>query len=505
MIKKNILFICFVLFISIFVFACENDDSTQESGDIHDFIREVGDLQRQGRQLVLILNGQSEVITVKGVAYSPIAIGADFGDQNIGDIFSNNGNDAFWEPVWQRDLVKIREMGANTIRLYSMWPWDPFWQGDGIFSPIPPPEGSDEFRDHTKFLDMVLQTNPGDPLICAFVAYPVRSEIFQYCNCNDNACGCSTADPSEIVTTDLGEEFRRTGNQTVQDQDRVAYTTLAEQLKDNNTVWGFVIGNELNNNIRRSDPEYWNYIDSVAEDIKQIAPLKETMVTLLDDSMITIPLAKQLGPSMCAIVDQDGTITVGTDPCTSDSDCNSPDSICEEMPNIDIWGINSFRGTQTQGFDTLFRDYHIASRKPFIVTEFGPSASTRDGGSCATTAVELPNNAEAQADYLEVHWNDIRRTTLMGDETVPPSEVASGGIVFEWTDEWWKAGTPGVHNGGTEPNNSFPGGCADEEWFGINAVDLKRNSPSDFPSPFVPDQLNPRDAFERMKNIWTGN
>jgi len=502
----NIFFALLILL--IFLPACDNNDSSQESNDIHDFIREVGDLQRLGRQLVITLDGQSEVITVKGVAYSPIAIGASFDDSNIGDIFFNNGDDAFWEPIWQRDLEKIREMGANTIRLYSMWPWDPFWQGSGTFSPVPPPPGSEHFRDHTKFLDMVLQQNPDDPLVCAFVAYPVRSEIFDYCSCVDSACGCSSADPSEIVMTNSGAEFRRTGNTTVQDQDRVAYTTLAEQLKDNDTVWGFVIGNELNNDIRRSDPEYWNYIDSVAADIKQIAPLKETMVTLLDDSMISIPLAKNIGPSMCAVVDPDGTITVGSEPCTADTDCTSPNSICEEMPNIDIWGINSFRGTQTEGFDRLFGDYQNASRKPFIVTEFGPAASTRDSESCASgNAVELPDNALAQADYLEVHWNDIRRTTINPafGETSPPSEVTSGGIVFEWTDEWWKAGTPGIHNGGTNANLAFPGGCADEEWFGINSVILKRNSPSDFPFPFVADELDPRDAFERIKNIWTGN
>jgi hypothetical protein len=180
--------------------------------------------------------------------------------------------------------------------------------------------------------------------------------------------------------------------------------------------------------------------------------------------MISIPLAKQLGPSRCAVVDADGTITTGTEPCTTDTDCTAPNSICEEMPNIDIWGINTFRGTQTEGFDRLFGDYQMASGKPFIITEFGSSASTRDSESCATgNPIELPNNAEAHADYLEVHWNDIRRTTTNSavGETLPPSEVAAGGIVFEWTDEWWKAGTPTVHNGGVDPNAAFPGGCAD--------------------------------------------
>ncbi len=508
--RKNILFLCSVLFVSIIVLACDGDDGTQVTDDIHDFIRFDGDIQVLGRQLVLVTDGNRQVFTAKGVAYSPYPIGGDFqNDQNLGDIYFNDKNGvAFFEPIWRRDIEKIREMGANTIRLYSMWPWDPFWQGENIFSPDPPPQGSDHFRDHTKFLDLVFQPNPGDPIICAFVAYPVRSDIFTYCPCSDANCGCSSADPGDIVTTASNVQFKRTGNLTVQEQDRVAYQTLARQLKNNKTVWGFVIGNELNNVIRRSDPEYWNYIDSVAADIKRIAPLKETMVTLLDDSMISIPIAEKIGPSRCAVNDPDETITILDEPCTSDADCTSPDSICEEMPNIDIWGINSFRGTQTEGFDRLFADYEVASMKPLIITEFGPAASTRDGGSCATgTPVELPNMAEAQADYLEVHWKDLRRTTTNPTfgETLPPSEVAGGGFVFEWTDEWWKQGTPGVHDGGVDSNGAFPGGCADEEWFGINGVILERNSPSDFPFPFIPDTLEPRAAFDRMKGLWTGN
>jgi hypothetical protein len=42
-----------------------------------------------------------------------------------------------------------------------------------------------------------------------------------------------------------------------------------------------------------------------------------------------------------------------------------------------------------------------------------------------------------------------------------------------------------------------------EEWFGINGLDPR--IPLVFNSPFTPDTLEPRAAFDRMKNIWTGN
>ncbi len=67
-----------------------------------------------------------------------------------------------------------------------------------------------------------------------------------------------------------------------------------------------------------------------------------------------------------------------------------------------------------------------------------------------------------------------------------------------------------MHNGGTSntdkfPNAAFPGGCADEEWFGINAQILVRDNPTDFFETFTADDLDPRTAFDLMKNIWTGN
>lgn len=496
--KKIFLLVSSIIAICFIFVAC-GDDNMNGITDIHDLISEgePPDLLVEGRQL--LLNGQPFAITIKGVSYSPIPIGGAFDDgNNLGDVFSNKGTDAFFEPVWQRDVPLMQEMGVNTVRIYSMWPWDPFWQGSGQFSPDPPPQGSNHFRSHKKFLDLIYN-NGQQGLICAFVAYPVRSETFTY----EAAPDAQPGDKDIVVTSD-GTKFRRTGNQEVRDQDRALYKALVEQLKDHPAVWGFVIGNELNNDIRRSDPQFWDFIDSIAEDIKQIAPKKETMITLLDDSMMTIPLAKQLGPSKCKL--EDGTITDQT--CKSDSDCTMLNSTCEEMPNIDIWGINSFRGTVNTGFDILFANYQKASSKPLIISEFGPSASTRSSGSCATgEIVELPDKAQEQADYIESHWKDILRSTAdtMIGEILPPSQVAAGGIIFEWHDEWWKAGSPGMHDPGKNINAAFPGGCQDEEWFGINGLDLQRDSPFDFPSPFVPDKLEQRAAFNTLKGLWTSN
>jgi hypothetical protein len=154
-----------------------------------------------------------------------------------------------------------------------------------------------------------------------------------------------------------------------------------------------------------------------------------------------------------------------------------------------------------------------------IVTEFGPPSSTRteiesslgvpvppgdashntivDNNYCpGGTFTDLTSSQQASvADYIEGHWNDI----------VANSDVAGGGIVFSWVDEYWKSGDKNVQNQSPGINSNFPGGCWDEEAFGINAIVLKRATPDTFPAIFIPEERVPRAQFDRLKQLWTGN
>ena len=483
MYKKNILFFCSVLFISIVFLACDNngDSGGADSGqpdDIHDLTGGEIDIEVTGRGFTI--NGQP--FTVKGVNYSPIPIGMSFNDgDKIGDVFFD-----YFNPVHEEDIRLMKEMGVNVIRIYGMFPWHP---QNGPADPNNPVAD----RDHTKFLDMLYDNG-----ICVFITYPIGDEAFQYKIVNQEPTDGSffvklPTGPNGAEQIWVEDEqsvkpgFEWLGQQTAaqrRQSDKEAYLALAEKYKNHPAVFGWVLTNEKNSPQSRVNPNFWKYLNELAGELKTVAPKKETMITLIDDAMITLEKVAE----------------------------NNFD-----VDNIDIWGINSYRGNTnsvSNNFDNLFSSYHAVSDKPLIVTEFGPPSSTRTEivdsvgvpitpgdnsqlGFCASgTFVEFDTTAQMSvSDYLEGHWNDI----------IANSDVAAGGIVFSWVDEWWKEGDKDAINKSPGGNANFPGGCGDEEAFGINSVVFKRNPSDPFPFPFIPDDRVQRDQFFTLKKLWTGN
>ena len=187
-----------------------------------------------------------------------------------------------------------------------------------------------------------------------------------------------------------------------------------------------MIGNEQNTELTRGSIDFWKWFDNVAAKIKKIAPKKLTMLTLVDDANLSVAYAEKFNV----------------------------------LNNIDVWGVNSYRGTEKTGFDVLFSEYASISNKPLLITEYGPPASTRNEEG---EVVILENNAELQAQYIRVHWDDIMQNR----------HIASGGYIFTWTDEWWKAGQPKIQNivPGSE-NFAYPGRYGDEEYYGMNGISL---------------------------------
>ncbi len=85
--------------------------------------------------------------------------------------------------------------------------------------------------------------------------------------------------------------------------------------------------------------------------------------------------------------------------------------------------------------------------KPFLVTEYGLSVSPEGQGKKGYGGNTRQEQAEGVVEDL--------RGLIQGG--------AIGGCVFEWNDEWWKAGGAALHD-------SHP-----EEWFGIVGIESKEN------------------------------
>jgi beta-glucuronidase len=147
-------------------------------------------------------------------------------------------------------------------------------------------------------------------------------------------------------------------------------------------------------------------------------------------------------------LDPDHPVAVGN------LDLINVDEHTQYAPAVDIFGTNLYRGAG--GFGVTWRTVQEAFDRPVLITEYGCDAwDTRKD----------QEDQKAQADYHAGNWKDIQRH-LAGTGT---EGNAIGGVVFEYTDEWWKShgGSWDAHDTGKDNPMAFPDGWANEEWFGV--------------------------------------
>ncbi len=144
------------------------------------------------------------------------------------------------------------------------------------------------------------------------------------------------------------------------------------------------------------------------------------------------------------------------------------DLVAQAAPAIDVFGANSYRGWHGFG-RTFFEEIKRMLDKPVLITEYGcPAYQRGQSGEVAQ---------RDQALYHFGNWVDLA-------DNMAGSGVGNvvGGVVFEWSDEWWKAGQPPAFSPKQQeviPNwaGPFPGGWNFEEWFGLVGQGDGGNSP----------------------------
>ncbi|MDR2192688.1 MAG: hypothetical protein LBO62_07425, partial [Endomicrobium sp.] len=225
-----------------------------------------------------------------------------------------------------------------------------------------------------------------------------------------------------------------------------------EMFKDEQYVLMWTLGNENNygwigaTNAHKNPDAYYKFANECAKLIKSIDPQKR-------------PVAISNGELLCI------------------------DSFVKNCPDIDIFGANLYRGAA--GFGSVWEDVYEFCKKPVLVTEYG-CPSFAKGWSMAKAE-------EGQAEYHQGNWEDIERN-FAGIENGYGN--ALGGVIFEWSDEWWKAegkSDPFKHDELRQSSGAWLDGYGYEEWFGI--CGLGNGKDSQFKR-----QL--RKAYFTYKNLW---
>ena len=190
----------------------------------------------------------------------------------------------------------------------------------------------------------------------------------------------------------VGTDYRDPGQQ---EKMLASVKQMVEDYKDEPYILFWVLGNENNygnaNNCREYPDVYYSFVNKAAQLIKSIDP--NHPVALANGDLLFIDKAAKLCPA------------------------------------VDIFGANVYRGNHGMG-DSFWHDVAEEWAKPLFISEFGCPAYARN-----KSEIEAE---ELQAEYLRGNWEDIEWNLGGG----PGVGNGIGGVLFEWMDEWWKAGAP---------------------------------------------------------------
>ena len=247
---------------------------------------------------------------------------------------------------------------------------------------------------------------------------------------------------------------------------------VVRMYKDVPGVLMFALGNESNYGLSWSSFEI--------EDLPVGEQQREKARFLYSLFGETIVEAKQMAP------DHLFTIVNG--------DIQYLDLIAELAADMDVLGINSYRGISFEDLDnnvSLWRDVKQGFDRPIVFMEFG---------SDAFNARDYAEDEAAQASYLKGQWQEIYNKSYGNGQ----EGNAIGGFVFEWRDEWWKyRQTENLDrqdrnaswaNGGYKFDHVEGQNNMNEEWFGVARLGD------------INDQgvyiAEPRMAYDVLKEIW---
>ncbi len=442
--------------------------SIQSSGAGYALNRQLtGDLPSQS----VVAARAVEQMRIKGVCYSPAPI--NFSNKEapaVGDLFWDSfqaGPDTIWnwaalflnfqDPTIgqsRKDIQRIRDLGANTIRLYSCLSYQ--LNSDGSY-----PDLSSAHRfSHKAFLDACYNNN--EKPLSVIVDIPMPDICFR--NYLKEALDQPAGPERERIKAE------RAGQIAWWESNLRA---TVEDLSKHPAVIGFNIMNE-------QDGAEWSHPNVGA------GPDDEETRYFYAQSVKYAHIVKTIDKDkLCGWAFHDSPDLVVF---ASQFPANGPKYL-EQLSDFDYWGVNSY---QTVNFDSVaglpgsrfrgsYADLPPSMKKPVLFTELGWPATGHEGEQLIDTdATQAATAAMIKKMYPKVYENPL----------------FLGACYFEFSDEWWKqpGGSNSVWNIGKEESN-FPNGFWDEEGFGLFSVH-RRGGRANSDSPWSGNgPVNPYDGI----------
>lgn len=391
---------------------------------------------------------------MRAVCYSPVPVGWD------PDWFEPYGdfftND--YAGIFERDIPLMAAAGVNTMRIYTL-----------KFS-----------KRHRQFFDLAHQYN-----ISILVGYDFEDGTKSFFN---------TAETMENTQAELRKLVRSAKHPA---------------------VVGWIVGNELNGpwNLYVCDSDLaenfgvggCQFDDSIEKLMKSINMLcgmvrSENMLCGTAIANVNLPKTKQH--------------LVGRQLWGALSWIKLADRY---MDQIDFWGVNLYTRRYFSPMG-LFQRYHLVSKRPFLITEYGVDAFSLNPELDGLNGYDTMGTEDevSQADWLSTMVEDIERHST-ACKSGCGVRFTSGGAIMAWVDEYWKgkAVTPVPTNDERIPtitrvcpslkeylhspcgymSPTQPDLYVSEEWFGVMAVKKKC-------SINKVDLLRPRAAYYMLKLLW---
>ncbi|TGV03701.1 glycoside hydrolase family 2 TIM barrel-domain containing protein [Flavivirga rizhaonensis] len=221
---------------------------------------------------------------------------------------------------------------------------------------------------------------------------------------------------------------------------------MAETYKNTPGLLLFLLGNENNYGLFWAGAETEDFPDE--EDKKREVGEKRgrPMYKLMNDAVLKMKSIDASHPvAIC------------------NGDLLFADIIAEECKDVDIYGVNMYRG---KSFGDAFERVKNELNKPILFTEFGCDAFN---------AITNKEDQKMQAFFMVENWKEIYQNAA----GLGKSGNSIGGFTFQFSDGWWKFGQTknlDVHdNNASWANGGYyldlePGeNNMNEEWFGICA------------------------------------